>query len=51
MAALQRHYTTLEAVALEQDEDNLPEIEDKTLPNSKVLEWYAFYPVEDIRLV
>jgi len=41
--ALQTHYTTLEAVALDQDEDNLPEIEDKTLPNPEVLERADFF--------
>jgi len=31
--ALQRHYATLQAVALDQDEDNLPEIKDDTIPD------------------
>lgn len=42
MAALQRHYITLETVALDEDEENLPEIDDKTIPNAELLERLVF---------
>lgn len=42
MAALQRHYITLETVALDEDEENLPEIDDKTTPNAELLERLVF---------
>jgi hypothetical protein len=48
MAALQNQYSILQTVALEQDEENLPKIEDFTVPDTKVIERYAFYFVEDL---
>lgn len=41
--ALQRHYITLETVALDEDEENLPEIDDKTIPNAELLERADFF--------
>lgn len=48
LLALQRHYATLQAVALDQDEDNLPEIKDNTLPDVDGIAKYVMLPLNDI---
>ncbi|KAG0607326.1 hypothetical protein M758_8G019900 [Ceratodon purpureus] len=41
--ALQKQYSTLQTVALEQDEENLPTTEDFTLPDTKLAERAEFF--------
>lgn len=41
--ALQNQYSILQTVALEQDEENLPKIEDFTVPDTKVIERADFF--------
>lgn len=48
LLALQRHYATLQAVALDQDEDNLPEIKDDTLPDVDGIAKYVMLPLNDV---